>query len=204
MRHHNMVIFNGQAPQETYSTPLSVFLVPGEKRYNQHMEPVSIEKALGDGLVQKGFFLATAESCTGGLIADRVTNIPGSSKYFLGGMVTYSNQAKMKWLGVKAETLTEHGAVSRATVEEMALGLAHALQDICPPSQLLTIAVSGIAGPDGGTVTKPVGYVWIAWSFNTLLRAKSFQFQGERIAIKNQSADQALHGALQWLQEWTR
>lgn len=167
------------------------------------MEPVSIEKTLGDSLAQKGFYLATAESCTGGLIADRITNIPGSSKYFLGGMITYSNQTKMKWLGVKAETLSQHGAVSRATVEEMAFGLAQALQDICPPSKLLTIAVSGIAGPDGGTVTKPVGYVWIAWSFNSLLRAENFQFQGERFAIKNQSANQALFGTLQWLQELT-
>lgn len=175
-----------------------------EKRYNQHMKSVSTEKTLGDRLMQKGFFLATAESCTGGLIANRITNIPGSSKYFLGGMVTYSNQAKRRWLGVKAETLIRDGAVSRATVEEMALGLAHALQSVCSPSKLLTIAVSGIAGPDGGTVTKPVGYVWIAWSFNALLRAESFQFQGERIAIKNQSADQALYGALQWLQELTR
>jgi len=110
----------------------------------------------------------------------------------------------MKWLGVKAETLSQHGAVSRATVEEMALGLAHNLQNVCPPSKLLTIAVSGIAGPDGGTPAKPVGYVWIGWSFNALLRAEAFQFQGERISIKKQSADQAIYGALQWLQELTR
>jgi PncC family amidohydrolase len=167
------------------------------------MESVSIEKTLGDTLVQRGFFIATAESCTGGMIANRITNIPGSSKYFLGGMVTYSYQAKMKWLGVKEETLARHGAVSRATVEEMALGLTQTLQDICPPSKLLAIAVSGIAGPDGGTIAKPVGYVWIAWSLNRLLRAKEFQFQGERSSIKNQSADQALHGAFQWLQDFT-
>ena len=167
------------------------------------MESVSVEKTLGDTLAQRGFYIATAESCTGGMIADRITNIPGSSKYFLGGMVAYSYQAKIKWLGVKEETLARHGAVSRATVEEMALGLAHILQDIYPPSKLLAIAVSGIAGPDGGTIVKPVGYVWIAWSFNSLLRAKEFQFQGERSSIKNQSADQALHGALQWLQDLT-
>ncbi|MGV8025922.1 MAG: CinA family protein [Anaerolineaceae bacterium] len=167
------------------------------------MQPELIEETLGDYLSQRGFSIATAESCTGGLIADRITNIPGSSKYFLGGVVTYSNQAKMKWLDVKTETLADYGAVSRATVEEMALGLAQALQDICSLSKLLTIAVSGIAGPDGGTIAKPVGYVWIAWSFNGLLRVKDFQFQGERTSIKNQSADQALCGALQWLQELT-
>ncbi len=197
-----MPIFNGQAPQYVYSAN-SMPLKSDDKSYNQFMQPELIEETLGDYLAQRGFCIATAESCTGGLIADRITNIPGSSKYFLGGVVTYSNQAKMKWLDVKTETLADYGAVSRAIVEEMALGLAQTLQDIFPPSKLLTIAVSGIAGPDGGTVAKPVGYVWIAWSFNGLLRVKDFQFQGERSSIKNQSADQALYGALKWLQELT-
>ena len=160
-----------------------------------------IEKELGDLLVQKEYFIATAESCTGGLIADRITNIPGSSRYYLGGMITYSNEAKMKWLDVKAETLKRYGAVSQQTVEEMATGLVNALQTICSASKLLTIAVSGIAGPDGGTPIKPVGYVWIAWSFQSLTHAEVFQFQGDRISIKNQSADQALSGALQLLKK---
>ncbi len=83
----------------------------------------------------------------------------------------------------------------------MALGLAAALYKICPLSKLMTLAVSGIAGPDGGTPAKPVGYVWIAWSFQSSTRAQAFQFQGDRQAVKMQSADQALLGALRWLQE---
>lgn len=164
------------------------------------MDPDLAEKILGEWVAQKGFWIATAESCTGGLIANRLTNIPGSSGYFLGGVVSYANQAKMQWLGVKTETLAVYGAVSCQTVEEMALGLAQNLREICPPSRLLTVAVSGIAGPEGGSAEKPVGTVWIAWSFNSLLRAEVFHFQGERLAIKNQSADQALYGALQWMQ----
>lgn len=172
-----------------------------QQSYNQRMNSSRIEKTLGDLLVQKECYIATAESCTGGLIADRITDIPGSSRYFLGGMVTYSNEAKMKWLGVKAETLDQYGAVSQQTVKEMAAGLVTALQDICSPTNLLTIAVSGIAGPDGGTPTKPVGYVWIGWSFRSSTFAEVFQFQGDRVSIKKQSADQALSGALQLLQK---
>ena len=158
-----------------------------------------LEKRLGTLLIQKNMYLGTAESCTGGLIANRITDIPGSSAYFLGGMVTYSYSSKMQWLGVKEETLNQFGAVSRETVMEMAGGLAHRLGAICDRSRLLTIAVSGIAGPDGGTSSKPVGLVWIGWCFNSDIRATSFQFQGNRISIKNQSADQALLGAYNWL-----
>ncbi len=165
------------------------------------MNSSRIEKTLGNLLIQKECFIATAESCTGGLIADRITDIPGSSRYFLGGMVTYSNEAKMKWLGVSAETLKQYGAVSQQTVKEMAAGLASNLKTICPSSNLLTIAVSGIAGPDGGTPAKPVGYVWIGWSFRDVICAEVFHFQGDRVSIKNQSADQALSGALQLLQK---
>ena len=165
------------------------------------MNSSKIEKALGDLLLQKEYFLATAESCTGGLIADRITDIPGSSGYFLGGMVTYSNEAKIKWLGVSAKTLKQYGAISQQTVKEMASGLAVVMQPICPSSNLLTVAVSGIAGPDGGTPTKPVGTVWIGWSFRSSTFAEVFQFQGDRISVKKQSADQALYGALHLLQK---
>ncbi|HAF60844.1 MAG TPA: damage-inducible protein CinA [Anaerolineaceae bacterium] len=163
------------------------------------MASEKIEALLGALLIQKRMYLATAESCTGGLIANRITDIPGSSAYFLGGMVTYSYPSKMQWLGVKEETLNRYGAVSRETVVEMAFGVAHNLESICDASKLITIAVSGIAGPDGGTPTKPVGFVWIGWFFNNDLRATSFQFQGDRILIKNQSVDQALLGAYNWL-----
>lgn len=190
-----MGIFDGQARFAAYIS------ISSEKRYNHLMESVLIEETLGSHLAEKGYFLATAESCTGGLIASRITNIPGSSQYFLGSMITYSNQAKTRWLGVKEETLAAYGAVSRPTVEEMALGLVRNLEGFCSPAKLLTLAVSGIAGPNGGTPGKPVGYVWIAWSFNAMVRSENFHFQGERISIKEQSADQALLGAWQWLQK---
>lgn len=165
------------------------------------MDSTNIEKKLAEIVIQNELYLGTAESCTGGLIANRITDIPGSSAYFLGGMVTYSYPSKMQWLGVREETLNEYGAVSRETVVEMADGLAQRLGTICDRNRLLTISVSGIAGPDGGTPAKPVGFVWIGWCFDHQIRATSFQFQGDRISIKNQSADQALLGAYTWLSE---
>ena len=165
------------------------------------MEIENIEETLGLYLKAKGLLIATAESCTGGLIASRLTNIAGSSAYFLGGMVTYSNESKMRWLGVKEETLQNHGAVSRETVEEMASGLVKKMEDDCDPSRLLTIAISGIAGPDGGTPTKPVGTVWISWVFNHQTHSQGYQFHGDRISIKEQSATQALSSALQFLEK---
>jgi PncC family amidohydrolase len=165
------------------------------------MPKTAIEQTLGAFLNKHKLWIATAESCTGGLIANRITNVSGSSNYFLGGTVTYSNQAKMKWLHVQEDTLIQHGAVSRETVMEMALGLANELKGLCKPDQLITLSVSGIAGPTGGTPKKPVGLVWIGWSFKNEVRARSFHFQGTRTSIKEQSADEALSGALQWLQE---
>ena len=165
------------------------------------MDPIKIEEKLAELLKQNELYLGTAESCTGGLVANRITDIPGSSSFFLGGMVTYSYSSKMQWRGVKEKTLAEYGAVSRETVAEMADGLAQRLGTICDRTRLLTISISGIAGPDGGTASKPVGLVWIGWCFNCDIRTSSFQFQGDRISIKNQSADQALLGAYTWLIE---
>jgi len=165
------------------------------------MADTKIEELLGRFIAQNGLTMATAESCTGGLIANRITDIPGSSEYFLGGVVSYSYETKMRWLGVKEKTLADFGAVSQQTVQEMALGLVQMLHTIREPARLITIAVSGIAGPGGGTATKPVGTVWIAWAFNSKVKTSLFQFQGNRISIKTQSADRALNGALQFLQE---
>lgn len=112
---------------------------------------------LGDLLKQQRVMLATAESCTGGWISQIITAVPGSSAWFERGFVTYSNNAKIQMLGVRQQTLTEHGAVSVAAAREMVAGaLAHSEADIA-------VAVTGIAGPDGGTETKPVGTVFIAW-----------------------------------------
>jgi PncC family amidohydrolase len=130
--------------------------------------------------------LATAESCTGGLIGHRLTNVPGSSSYYQGGVVSYANNAKVWLLGVHQQTLDQFGAVSRETVIEMANGARSALEaDI-------GLSVSGIAGPDGGTAEKPVGLVWVGLSYSGVDLAHSFQLAGDRGQIKEQAAEMAL------------
>lgn len=119
-------------------------------------EDDSLERVVGRLLLAQNKQLGTAESCTGGYIAHLITSVPGASNYFQGAAVTYSNTQKMKVLGVQAETLDTHGAVSEATVREMATGALEAL------GADVTLAISGIAGPDGGSAEKPVGTVWIA------------------------------------------
>jgi PncC family amidohydrolase len=152
-----------------------------------------LELLAGVLLLQKGLTLATAESCTGGLLGHLLTNVPGSSDYYLGGVISYANQAKMKLLGVRQETLENHGAVSRETVLEMAHGVRQAL------SAHLGLSISGIAGPGGGTPEKPVGLVWIGLSAPALGEARRFHFSGDRLAIKEQSAHAALHLLLDYL-----
>ncbi len=145
-----------------------------------------IEETLGDLLRQRGLKLAAAESCTGGLIASRITDIPGSSDYFLGGVIAYSYEAKVSLLGVTWETLRAHGAVSRETVLAMARGARLALQAD------LAIAVSGIAGPGGGLPEKPVGTTWIGLSTKDGEWARLFKFTSDRLGNKSSSADEAL------------
>lgn len=145
-------------------------------------------KALGQQLKQKGLMMATAESCTGGWIAQCMTALPGSSAYFDAGFVTYSNAAKQRMLGVSPETLRLYGAVSREVVEEMALG---ALQN---SDAQVSVAVSGIAGPDGGSAEKPVGSVWLAWAKGDQVRSDCFHFPGDRTAVRYQTVIVALMG----------
>jgi PncC family amidohydrolase len=130
--------------------------------------------------------VCTAESCTGGLLAKMLTDIPGSSAYFRQGWVTYQNEAKMNLLAVAQETLEKHGAVSEQTVREMATGAAN--QSGAP----FAMAISGIAGPGGGTPDKPVGTVWIALATDTRLTARHFLFPGDREMIRDRSAKMAL------------
>jgi len=118
-----------------------------------------LEEEIGKMLEAKKLSLSTAESCTGGGIAALMTSVPGSSEYFKGGIVAYSNEVKMSLLDVAAETLKKHGAVSRETVTEMAKGAMKRLKTDC------AIATSGIAGPGGGTPEKPVGTIWIAVAY---------------------------------------
>ena len=118
----------------------------------------NLETQIGEKLRAHGLRLAVAESCTGGLIGHRLTNIPGSSTYYMGSVTAYAYEAKVRLLGVTWETLEKHGAVSAETVSELALGVRRAL------AADVGIAVSGIAGPGGGTLEKPVGLVWMAAS----------------------------------------
>lgn len=136
---------------------------------------IELEQAIGALLVKKGLTLSTAESCTGGAIAAALTSVSGSSRYFLGSVVAYSNKIKAEQLGVKENTLTAHGAVSEQTIKEMAEGVRMRL------GTDIGIATSGIAGPDGGTPEKPVGTVWIAYSDKNKTVAKLLQLGKERV-----------------------
>ncbi|TCS72352.1 nicotinamide-nucleotide amidase [Sulfuritortus calidifontis] len=155
----------------------------------------TLSMQLGEALLARGWRLATAESCTGGWVAQAVTAIAGSSNWFDRGFVTYSNEAKQDMLAVRADSLARHGAVSEAVVREMVAGaLARSRAD-------LALAISGIAGPTGGSAEKPVGTVWIAWGLRDgVQRAQRFHFDGDRTAVRRQSVLAALQGGLSLLQ----
>lgn len=155
------------------------------------MPRAEIIAELADALVRRGWYLACAESCTGGGIAAALTDLAGSSAWFDRGFVTYSNQAKREMLGVSARTLEHHGAVSRETVLEMAQGA------LGRSSARLAVAVSGIAGPGGGSPDKPVGTVWIAWAGPDGAEAVRHLFPGDRRAVREATVDTALQGLLE-------
>ena len=136
--------------------------------YNPYMEKIPVEIHLGELLLKRHLSLAVAESCTGGLVGHLITNVPGSSQYFLGGVMVYSDEIKMKLLGVRQQTLQKQGAVSRETVQEMASGVRRLL------AADIGAAISGIAGPGGGTTEKPVGLTWIGLSAPGLEAAWSY------------------------------
>lgn len=153
----------------------------------------SPEERINRLLTGRGLWLAVAESCTGGLISHRITNIAGASAYFRGGIVSYANEAKMVLLGVQKSTLDRFGAVSEQTVKEMATGVRNIL------SADFGLAVSGIAGPGGGTVDKPVGTTWVGLSTSGEEIRQRFWFQGDRSQIKEQAAQAALDLLLRYL-----
>jgi nicotinamide-nucleotide amidase len=154
---------------------------------------------VGVALKTHGAMLTTAESCTGGGVAQAVTAVAGSSAWFDRGFVTYSNQSKQQMLGVQAVTLDAHGAVSEAVVREMALG---ALRN---STAQVSLAVSGIAGPDGGTPDKPVGTVWFAWArADGVTTTARHRFPGDRDEVRAQSVRVALQGILDLLAQNTR
>ena len=151
-----------------------------------------LASALVAELSNSGKAVATAESCTGGWLAKSITDIPGSSAAFGYGIVSYANSAKETLLGVKNETLEQHGSVSKAVVEEMARGALHL------SGADVAVAVSGVAGPDGGTREKPVGTVWFAWAVRDGTRAvvdtSLEHFTGDRDLVREASVAYALQG----------
>ncbi|MBD5803092.1 Nicotinamide-nucleotide amidohydrolase PncC [Azoarcus sp. Aa7] len=151
----------------------------------------ALSRRVGDWLAARGATLACAESCTGGWVAQTVTATAGSSGWFDRGFVTYSNEAKQELLGVAAATLTHHGAVSEETVREMVAGtLAHS-------RARYALAVSGVAGPGGGTAAKPVGMVCFAWGERGAdVRSATVRFDGDRTGIRRQAVIRALAGLM--------
>lgn len=158
------------------------------------MDTLCLEAAVGQLLAQRRLTLALAESCTGGLVAHRITNVSGSSSYFIGGVVAYANGAKERTLGVPAEVLETHGAVSRQAAQAMAHGARVQL------GADIGLAVTGIAGPDGGAPHKPVGLVYLHLATRDHDWAEMHVWAGTRHQNKAQSAEAALLLLWRWLQ----
>jgi competence/damage-inducible protein CinA-like protein len=156
----------------------------GDDCYGRDAE--TLEQVVGRLLIARGLTLSVAESCTGGLLGHRLTNVSGSSAYFERGVVVYSNRAKQELLGVPEEVLRAHGAVSAPCAEAMARGICERSGSACG------LSVTGIAGPDGGTPQKPVGTVFFGVAVSGHVASKRFRFLGDRVAIKWQSAQTAL------------
>jgi nicotinamide-nucleotide amidase len=186
--------FRAGAPQMEIKLSIhSAAAVAAQQRCRDHLQQLFGDHVIGEGnitlaervlqlLRARGATLATAESCTGGLIASMLTRVPGSSDGFHAGFVTYSNAIKQSVLGVSAQTLAQHGAVSEEVVREMALGaLDRSGADYA-------IAVSGIAGPDGGTADKPVGTVWLAWGNRQVLHTRCLCWPVERTLFQTMIA----------------
>lgn len=144
------------------------------------------EVLIGRILKKKGLTLSVAESCTGGLLSNTITNVPGSSEYFIGGVVAYSNDVKTEVLGVKARTLRMFGAVSIQAAEEMAAGVKKKLKSD------VSISITGVAGPGGGSSRKPVGTVFIGVAAGKKIMVRRFSFKGTRLSIKKKSSLGAL------------
>ncbi len=152
-----------------------------------------LEEQLGRLLTEAGLTIATAESCTGGLISHRITNIPGSSNYFLGGVVSYSNEAKARILGVARRSLELYGAVSEPVAVEMARGARRLFHSD------IAISATGIAGPTGGTPEKPVGLVYVALAAPDGEWCERHQWAGDRETNKRLTAEAALGMAVRYL-----
>jgi nicotinamide-nucleotide amidase len=173
------------------------------------MSAHTLTEQLADVLQQHGWMLATAESCTGGLIAANCTGLSGSSNWFERGFVTYSNEAKHEMLGVDSTLISEHGAVSQEVVAQMVLGaLRHSRAQVA-------LATSGIAGPTGGSADKPVGTVWFAWATpsdsgptidaeSAWVKTECLHFAGDRAAIRKAAVQHAIHMLVELLSNRSR
>jgi len=165
------------------------FVLPGELEFER------LVQKLASSLMRRGWSMATAESCTGGWIAKCCTDLAGSSAWFDRGFVTYSDRAKHELLGVELSTLEKEGAVSKATAIQMAEGARYRA------GVNAALAVTGIAGPGGGTADKPVGMVWFAWSLEDhQASSEVMRFQGDRDAVRRQTVAHALNGLLELLE----
>lgn len=149
-------------------------------------EDKTVAQVLGQQLLERELTVSSAESCTGGNIAHRIVQVPGSSAYFVGSVVSYSNDVKADVLGVPRHDISKHGAVSREVVEAMARGAARLLRSDC------SIATSGIAGPDGGTKFKPVGTVWIAAKCGDTVVSELHHFKGDRNQVMESATDHGM------------
>ena len=170
------------------------------------MSTHTLTEQLAEALLQHGWMLASAESCTGGMIASRCTDLSGSSQWFERGFVTYSNEAKYEMLGVNTALIAEHGAVSEAVAQAMALGaMRHSRAQV-------TVAVTGVAGPTGGSADKPVGTVWFAWATpsdagptlgaeTAWVKTEVKHFSGGRAAVREATVQHALKTLLDLLQQ---
>lgn len=154
---------------------------------------IELAALVGQVLQQRGLMLATAESCTGGGVAQAITEIAGSSEWFECGFVTYSNEAKMAMLKVPEEILARHGAVSYETAQAMAEGA------IANSRAKVALSTTGIAGPGGGVPGKPVGMVCFGWAYGEQVHVDHVIFDGDRHAVREQSVEHALQGLLNFL-----
>lgn len=160
------------------------------------MELYRLAEQIGTLLKSQGHTLVTAESCTGGWVAKAITDVAGSSAWFDCGFVTYSYEAKTHLLGVSPDLLETHGAVSAPVVSAMTQGALSASQ------ATVAVSISGIAGPGGGTVAKPVGTVWLAWQWRDQpARTRCDRYEGDRNAVRRQAVHGALHGLLTLLHD---
>lgn len=146
-----------------------------------------LELILGEELARRSLTISVAESCTGGLLGSRITDVPGSSAYFMGGIIAYSNEVKIKELQVKEDTIAEHGAVSEETAREMAINIKRLMDTD------LGLAVTGIAGPDGGSKEKPVGLVYVALASNEDVEVYRLNLKRDRKENKWQTTEYALY-----------